>query len=690
LSQPTDEQPASAIEPSAFTPLDEAAPQQQKQRHPLRWLLAATGAVFVLVMGFLLTSRSLELVVEAVGETDVSISGLAIPFGGRYLLRPGEYEISVNAEGYHPLATTVTVTDADTQSANLVLAPLPGLLSFDTTPPGATVYIDDEAVGETPLADLGVEAGNRAIRIEASRYLAHTSELEVSGRQLPQQLAVTLQPAWADVQINSDPAGADILIDGEPVGQTPATVQLLQGERELALQLQAYAGWQQALEITAGTPVDLGSITLQPAAGLLSLASQPSGANVTLDGEFQGQTPLDLEISPGQAHRLAVFKPGYKRFNDSIELAAAATDTRTVTLEAQLGDVRINISPASAVLRINGKPAGKGTRTLALPAVEHRLEVSQAGYATQTRRITPRPGLLQRVSITLQTETEARMARNKPEITTAVGQNLLLFNPEESPMADFTMGASRREAGRRANEVLHPVALRRMFYLQTTEVTNAQFRQFQPDHQSGQIEGNSLNRDEQPAVQVSWQQAASFCNWLSKRDGLPPFYRENQGIITGYNPSATGYRLPSEAEWAWAARTHGEELLKFPWGDTFPPADSAGNYADNTSAYVTGRILSGYKDGHVVSAPVASYGASKRGLFDMGGNVAEWVHDVYAIPSANGSIETDPLGAQSGDNFVIRGASWSHSRIAELRLSYRDYGQAGRDDVGFRIARYAE
>ena len=128
----------------------------------------------------------------------------------------------------------------------------------------------------------------------------------------------------------------------------------------------------------------------------------------------------------------------------------------------------------------------------------------------------------------------------------------------------------------------------------------------------------------------------------------------------------------------------------FPWGDTFPPADSAGNYADNTSAYVTGRILSGYKDGHVVSAPVASYGASDRGLFDMGGNVAEWVHDVYAIPSANGSIETDPLGAQSGDNFVIRGASWSHSRIAELRLSYRDYGQAGRDDVGFRIARYAE
>ena len=52
--------------------------------------------------------------------------------------------------------------------------------------------------------------------------------------------------------------------------------------------------------------------------------------------------------------------------------------------------------------------------------------------------------------------------------------------------------------------------------------------------------------------------------------------------------------------------------------------------------------------------------------------------------------QVDPLGAQGGDNFVIRGASWGHSKIAELRLSYRDYGQAGRDDVGFRIARFAE
>jgi formylglycine-generating enzyme required for sulfatase activity len=252
------------------------------------------------------------------------------------------------------------------------------------------------------------------------------------------------------------------------------------------------------------------------------------------------------------------------------------------------------------------------------------------------------------------------------------------------------MGASRREPGRRANEVLHPVALRRMFYLQTTEVTNAQFRQFQPSHNSGQIEGNSLNQEHQPAVQVSWQQAAAFCNWLSEREGLPAFYRQSNGIVTGYNSSATGYRLPSEAEWAWAARANGDKLLLFPWGDTFPPTVVAENYADDTSAYVTGRVLNGYKDGYVVSAPVASLKPNQHGLYDMGGNVSEWVHDVYTIPSANGATQEDPLGGQSGDNYTIRGAAWTHAKLSELRLTYRDYGQAGRDDVGFRLARYAE
>ena len=661
-----------------------------KRRNPLRWVLLGSGAIFLIVMGFLLTARSLEVVVVAENPATIDLEGLALPFGDRYLLRPGDYLVTAQAEGYHPLSEEVTVDDRDTQRVELVLKPLPGLLSVQTEPAGARVVIDGEVVGATPLADLPVEAGEHQLALQLERYLPAEQALDITGRQLPQDVAVILDPAWADVSIDSQPPGADILVDGESAGTTPATVEIIQGESQLVLQLTGFAPWEKSLELTAGQPVQLGTIALLPASGVLELTSVPSGANVTLDGEFQGQTPLSLEVSPGRSHRLAVFKPGYRRHNGSVELPAAGRDSRTVTLKAQLGKVRFNISPANAILRVDGKPRGRGSQTLSLPAFEHSVEIALEGHATVRRRVTPRPGLEQLVQVSLQTEQAARMARLKPEVTTSLGQTLLLFKPAESSQPDFTMGASRREPGRRSNEVLHPVSLRRMFYLATTETTNAQFRLYQADHNSGQVDGNSLNREHQPAVQVSWQQAASFCNWLSKREGLPPFYRETKGIINGYNPAATGYRLPSEAEWAWAARANGANWLKFPWGDTFPPTKAVENYADNTSAYVTGRILNGYTDGHVTSATVASFGPNSKGLYDLGGNVAEWVNDVYAIPSANGATMTDPLGAQGGDNYVIRGAGWAHSKIAELRLSYRDYGQAGRDDVGFRVARYAE
>ena len=76
----------------------------------------------------------------------------------------------------------------------------------------------------------------------------------------------------------------------------------------------------------------------------------------------------------------------------------------------------------------------------------------------------------------------------------------MLIDPLAEPMNSFSMGASRREPGRRSNEVLHNVTLERAFYLATAETTNAQFRLFLESHDSGQIEGNSLNREQQPVV----------------------------------------------------------------------------------------------------------------------------------------------------------------------------------------------
>ena len=678
------------IAPSGFTPLEQAGKAPRSQQRPGLALVYVCLGAAALILFFLLTAKSVEIEVIAEVPADVSVSGLALPLGQRYLLRPGDYQVDASAPGYHPLSAAFSVDDGEDQSVVLTLDALPGRLSIDSTPPGATVIIDDQAVGQTPLIELSLEQGIHTLSLEEPRHLTTTQDIDITGRNVQQQLHIDLAPAWADISLSSTPTGAIVKVDGEPIGQTPLTVEVLQGERTITLQLSAYAQWQQSLTVEAGSDADLGTIELLPAEGILELSSKPTGANVTLDGEFQGQTPVSLQLTPGSPHRLAVFKPGYKRFNDTVQLSAGATDQRAVTLLAQLGEVRFRISPSTAVLSINGIRRGKGSQTLSLPAVEHTVRVSLDGYSSVTRKVTPRPGLEQSVDVQLQTQQAAKLARIKPEITSPLGQTLLLFNPPATPLAEFTMGASRRDPGRRANEVLHPVALQRMFYLQTTEVTNAQFRQFQSGHNSGNIAGKSLNREHQPAVQVSWQQAAAFCNWLSAKQGIPAFYKEQNGIVTGFRPESTGYRLPSEAEWAWAARADGNRWLRFPWGDAFPPDKIAENYADSSSAYITGRVLNNYKDGHVVSAPVASFQANQHRLYDMGGNVSEWVNNVYSIPPANGAIQRDPLGSQAGDNYAIRGASWTLSKLSELRLSYRDYGQSGRDDVGFRIARYAE
>ena len=705
-----------SLEPAAFTPSQAAGNRPYPQRstpdeHPLGitafeplsgqtaerrlppWPWMAGGVALLallLCVLFLLTARSLELRVNAIGAAAIDIEGLALKVGNRYLIRPGDYRVSVNVAGYRDWQQVVTVTEADSQQIDIEPAILPGTVSITSVPPAAHVVLNGEHLGPTPLRDLTLEAGTYSLQVTAPRYQKSEQTLAVTGRNVDQTIAVTLAPDWADINLTSEPAGADIYSDGTRLGTTNNTVEVLAGEHTLTLKRAGYQDYALTLSVVAGVAQQPETITLVPANGVLVLRSNPSGASVTVNGEFVGKTPQELELSPGTDHLIRLSKLGYARQSVVMALDKGAFVERRITLEPELGDIVLSVVPDDAEIFVDGELLGRGSQTLSLAAFERRLEVRKPGYATQRQRVTPRPGLAQRVAVTLLTEAEARKAALKPEITTALGQTLVLIDPLSAVTNEFTMGASRREPGRRSNEVEHTVRLERAFYLATTETTNAQFRRFLASHDSGQIEGNSLNREHQPVVQISWQQAARFCNWLSAQEGLAPFYRDTQGIINGYNPSSAGYRLPTEAEWAYAARIEGDRIRRFGWGDTFPPQKAVVNVADNTSALVTGRILNGYADGHIVSAPVATFPPNHRGLYDMDGNVAEWVHDVYAIPSANAEVSVDPLGARNGDNYTVRGASWGLSRLSELRLTFRDYGAAGRDDLGFRVARYAE
>jgi len=101
--------------------------------------------------------------------------------------------------------------------------------------------------------------------------------------------------------------------------------------------------------------------------------------------------------------------------------------------------------------------------------------------------------------------------------------------------------------------------------------------------------------------------------------------------------------------------------------------------------------LAGYNDGYPVLAPPAKFKANPLGLYDLGGNAAEWGHDYYTIyPYDAKQVYQDPLGPDEGKHHVIRGSSWLQSSISALRSSYRDYSDGKRLDLGFRVARYLE
>jgi formylglycine-generating enzyme required for sulfatase activity len=551
---------------------------------------------------------------------------------------------------------------------------------------GAQVLIDGEPAGVTPVRDLELEAGDYELRLRADRHLERVHSLHVEGLGTHQELELTLTPAWAPVTVESTTAGTGLWVDGEPRGELPLTVDLDAGTRRIEVRAPGYKPQRREIEVVPDQPRRLAIGALEPADGTLVLTSRPSGANVAIDGRYAGRTPLSAALTPGEDHRVTLSKRGHRSATRSVSLSPEERRELEIALSAETGTVRLAVRPDDARLVVEGRTLGRAQGRHALPAYPQLLEIRREGFAAEQVWVTPRPGFEQTIEVTLQPQGAAAAASLPERITAPDGTEMILIRP-----GALTMGASRREPGRRANEVLHRVELTRPFYLARTEVTNARFRRFEPEHRSGRFQALDLDDPGQPVVNVTWAQAAGYCNWLNEAAGLPAIYRKGGSGLTAQEPLGPGFRLPTEAEWAWAARHAGRERAsRFPWGEALPPEPGSGNFADESVSTVLADTLQGYDDGRAGTAPPGSFAAGPGGIFDLAGNVAEWVHDYYAIrPTEGGGAEPDPTGPADGRHHVIRGSSWMQASVSALRWTYRDYGSEPRPDVGFRCARYA-
>lgn len=654
------------------------------------WYLVAVLALAVLGVSlwFVVSARAVTFEFSpAQAQAKVS-GGFSIALGKRRLLRPGQYTVQAQAVGYQPLSQSVTVRADGDGVLRFSLDKLPGRLQIVTQPVGAAVEIDGKAAGAAPETGYSLTPGKHAIVLRAARHQVHTQSIEIEGMDQLQTLEVKLVPAWAEVTLASKPAGARVRVDGVDVGVTPLTAEIGAGNHRVEMQLAGYQHWLGALDVVANQPQSVPEVELSPLRGTLRVVSDPAGASVTAAGTFIGRAPVNVALLPGRETEVVASLPGHRPMTRTLSLASGAEATWQPKLEPIVGEVQVTATPADAELLVDGKSRGAANQTLSLIALPHQITVRKPGYVDFQATVTPRPGEALKVDARLLSQAQAAAARNPSQITTAAGQRMVRV-----PAGRLRMGAPRREQGRRANEVERNVELTRAFYMSVAEVSNAQFRAFRRNHSSGIIARTTLDNENYPVVQVSWSDAVAYCNWLSQRDGLPQAYRGDQ-LVTPVN---TGYRLPSEAEWAYAARFAGGRNLRYPWGDlalggdAMPPRGMVGNFADASARKLLGEGLDNYDDGYEAAAPVASFKANALGIFDLGGNVSEWVNDRYSaalLPTS--AVESDPLGLSSGSVWVVRGSSWRHSHITELRLSWRDSSAAPRDDLGFRIVRYVE
>jgi formylglycine-generating enzyme required for sulfatase activity len=670
-----------------------------KTSSPVRWIVSAALALVLILLctsaWFVFTARQVIIRIEP-EPTDISIQGgIAAPkFGGHYLLRPGGYRLKAERQCFQLLEEDFTVTDEKSQDLIFTMEKQPGLLSFKahrSDKPavwlaGAGIFVDGRQIGQTPDTDLEIKAGRRSLVIRAEKYQDFKTEIDVDGCGVRQALDLALVPDWADIAIDSVPPQARLTVNGQVAGVTPLTIQLPTGEHELVLTAEKFKPWRQVIPVQANQPRTLDTVRLQPADGILTVRTNPAGANVLLGSKFAGRTPLELKITADTQHSIHLYKAGYQKANRNVKLGSEESKTLTVTLKPKLGVINFAVQPPDAEIFVNGKSRGAVPRQLRLVAVEHQIEIKKKGFQSYRTRITPRPGFPQEIRISL---TNPSAAKKTPGaiIRAKNGYELKLIRP-----GGFTMGSSRREQGRRSNETLRKIQLQRPFYIGLREVTNREFRQFSAGHNSGKFKSYSLNRPELPVVGITWEQAALFCNWLSAREALAPVYVLKGGKLAAANPVGPGYRLPTEAEWEYCTRfNQGKANLKYPWGKKFPPAPKTGNFADESARDLLSSYLAGYNDGYSVMAPPAKFKANALGLYDLGGNAAEWCHDYYSIYAYDSQkVYKDPLGPAEGKHHIVRDSSWRLSGISNLRASYRDYSDDKRLDLGFRVVRYLE
>lgn len=658
-----------------------------RRRRKQFWIVVPALLSVIFVVGYLLLYAvvfDLRLDPEDVrenAEIDTS-DGIAFVVGNKLILLSNQTNLEVRVKGYETFSSLLR-SDSP-RRLDIRLLPLPGIVDLIVEAPSQVeIRIDGTLMGVANRLSTELGAGIHEIQLTSPMIQPFSASFEVEGLGEQQEFIFYPDPAQSYLTVRTDPVNATIVLDGQQELARPVEELLIGlGSHELSVTAAGHVPRTIEFSTSFDERLDLGTIKLTANPVVVNVASEPTDAAILLDGKFVASTNGRLLLEPGATHKLSLQKPNFNSITFEVIGAPGEELHRSFRLEEILVAVEITAN-IKATITHNDKSVGETPLSLKAQD-EDRITVSQQGYASQSREIRTANGTAQDFHFTLLT-IEQHKYKNAPE-TIEVTDRLTI---KKFPSIRYAMTKGEEAWGTTGSSSSSresvDVALTRPFYLSTTEVSIKDYEAFK-----GSGSKSSAN-DRLPITNVTWLDAVRFCNWLSRRDNLSLVYQfDANGLYRSIDANALGYRLPTELEWL-AIYSHDVEsqqtINPYPWGTSTAIPRAYGNFAGRESSQKLERFNQQYVDNHDGVAPTASYRPNSNGIFDMAGNVSEWVHDFYALWPSTREL-TDYMGPENGLDHVVRGGNYATLDSAKLSSSFRQFVNGKDETVGFRVARW--
>ncbi len=534
-------------------------------------------------------------------------------------------------------------------------------IQVSSEPDGAVVRVDGRPRGRTPISRLELDSGSHRLEVEHSHFETYVEGLSLRrGDHL--QRHVTLKIGEGTFQLLSNPRNAWVEVDGERLpSNTPTTFTTTSGEHTITMGREERRMVEQTHVLKAGQKLEVNFILNIDPHGSVTMTTSPRNAKIEfLHKDIVYKPKVRIQIGE---YAVRVSKPGYvaQEFRYTVRYG---DNVHHVKLTRDYGSLRVHTVPGNTDVQVIYQDGGRSRRktyseAMRVPVGRVEVRVSSLGYRTEFKSLRlANQGATLRFNLQEMKVQPGRVFTDRLA-SGGEGPSLVVI-----PAGAFKMG----DANGPPSEIpVRTVTLTQPFAVSKYEITIGDYLRYA--QASGKTLHERLNaEDVDYAVRyVEFSDAVDYADWLSAQTGQK-------------------YRLLSEAEWEYVARAGSTGDYFF--GDDPETLCQYGNLADRSARKkFRGWDTLACDDNMVRPGQVGTYLANPFGLYDIYGNVAEWVLECGMPEYANAPTDGSVADQRSGcDSHGMRGGSWD-SMAVEARSAYRNVASNRSDDRGIRLLR---